>query len=92
MAEKLPPEPTELIYLPRPSWLPALFALGLALTVLGLFAWWPYGAVGAIIALVAIVAWIRDTASEISRLPIEQRPASAVLPAVPLRRPPARRR
>ena len=93
MAEgKLPPEPTELVYPPRPSWLPALVALGLALTVVGLFAWLPYGVVGAIIALVALIAWIRQAASETSRLPIEQRPASAVLPAVPLRRPPARER
>jgi hypothetical protein len=82
----LPPQPTELVYLPRPSWLPAFTALGIALAVVGLFAWWPYGVVGAIIALVSIVAWIRGAARETSRLPVEQRPASAVLPAVPLRR------
>jgi hypothetical protein len=86
MAE-LPPEPTELVYLPKPSWLPAFTALGLALVVVGLFAWWPYGAIGAIIAIVSIVAWIRDAARETSRLPVEQRPATAVLPAVPRRRP-----
>jgi hypothetical protein len=82
----LPPQPTELVYLPRPSWLPAFTALGIALAVVGLFAWWPYGVVGAVIALVSIVAWIRGAAREMSRLPVEQRPASAVLPAVPLRR------
>jgi len=90
MAE-LPPEPTELVYLPRPSWLPALTALGVALVVVGLFAWWPYGAIGALIALVSIIAWIRGSAGETSRLPMQQRPASAVLPAVPLRRPDSKR-
>lgn len=81
-----PPEPTELVYLPRPSWLPAFAALGIALVVVGLFAWRVYAVFGAVIALVAIVAWVRDAATQTSRLPIEQRPRSAVLPAVPLRR------
>ncbi|HZA90339.1 MAG TPA: hypothetical protein VE401_08910 [Solirubrobacterales bacterium] len=92
MAERgLPPEPTELVYLPKPSWLPLLTALGIALGLVGLFAWWPYGVVGAIIALVSIIAWIRGVARETSRLPVEQRSTTAVLPAVPLRRRPARR-
>ncbi|MGH2961674.1 MAG: hypothetical protein ACRDL3_05700 [Solirubrobacterales bacterium] len=81
-----PPEPTELVYLPRPSWLPAFAALGIALVVVGLFAWWVYAVFGAVIALVSIIAWIRDAATQTSRLPREQRPRSAVLPAVPLRR------
>jgi hypothetical protein len=89
MANRLPPPPTELIYLPESSWLPLFTALGLALTVLGLFAWWPYGAIGAIIAVVSIIAWIRRVSDETARLPIEQRPSSAVLPAAPLRRSPA---
>jgi hypothetical protein len=87
MADRLPPPPTELIYLPEPSWLPLFTALGLALTVLGLFAWWPYGVIGAIIAVVSIIAWIRRVSDETARLPIEQRPSLAVLPAAPLRRP-----
>ena len=89
MAEP-PPEPTELIYLPQPSWHPVFAAFGLALVVVGLFVWWPYGASGAIIALVAVIASIRDSARQTSRLPLEQQPASAVLPAVPLRRPRAK--
>ena len=86
-ARGLPPEPTELIYPPRPSWLPALFALGLSLVLVGLFAWWVYGVVGAVIALVAIVAWIRRAVEETSRLPRRQQPATAVLPPVPPRSP-----
>ena len=88
MAE-LPPEPTELVYLPKPSWLPLLTALGIALGLVGLFAWWPYGVVGTIIAVVSIIAWMRGAARGTSRLPVEQRSTTAVLPAVPLRRPPA---
>jgi hypothetical protein len=86
MSAGQPPEPTELVYLPSPSWLPLLTALGVALGVVGLFAWWPYGVVGAIIALVSIVAWIRSASRATSRLPVEQRPATAVLPAETLRR------
>jgi hypothetical protein len=82
----LPPEPTELVYLPKPSWLPIFAALGLALVVVGLFSWWPYAVIGAVIGLVAVVAWLRDSSRELSRLPVEQRETSAVLPAVPLRR------
>jgi hypothetical protein len=86
-ARGLPPEPTELIYPPRPSWLPAFVALGLSLVLVGLFAWWVYGVVGAIIAVVAVVIWIRSAARETSRLPRRQRVATAVLPPVPPRRP-----
>jgi hypothetical protein len=85
-ARGLPPEPTELIYPPRPSWLPPLTALGLALVLLGLFAWWVYGVAGAIIAFVATFAWIRRAAAETSRLPRRQRISTAVLPAAPPRR------
>ena len=89
MADRgLPQEPTELVYLPKPSWLPFLAALGIALGLVGLFAWWPYGVVGAIIAVVSLIAWMRSAARETSRLPVEQRSTTAVLPAVPLRRPP----
>jgi hypothetical protein len=80
-------EPTELLYLPAPSWQPALVAAGLAGVVVSLFTWWPYGAVGAVVALAALWAWIRDSRREFSRLPRRQRLTSAVLPAVPLKRP-----
>ena len=80
------PRPAELVYLPRPSWLPALTALGLAFAIVGLFVWWPYGVIGGAVALVSIIAWIRRATRDTSELPLEQRPATAVLPAVPLRR------
>ena len=53
-------EPTELVYLPAPSWQPALLAAGLAGVVASLFTWWPYGVIGAVVALVSLWAWMRD--------------------------------
>ena len=79
-------EPSELLYLPPPSWQPALLAAGLAGVVASLFTWWPYGVVGALVALAALWAWIRDARREFSRLPREQRISAAVIPAVPLKK------
>jgi hypothetical protein len=80
-----PPEPTELIYPPKPSWVPALAAMGLVLVVVGLFTLWVYSVIGAVIALLALRSWIHDVRLDLSRLPGEQRPVTAVLPAVPPR-------
>ena len=79
-------EPSELLYLPPPSWQPALLAAALAGVVASLFTWWPYGVVGALVALAALWAWIRDARREFSRLPREQRITAAVIPAVPLKK------
>jgi hypothetical protein len=86
MSDAQPPQPTEMIYLPRPSWLPPLTGVGLALVVVGLYAGWVMLVVGAAIALPAIWRWITQTRNAFSRLPRDQRPATAVLPAVPPRR------
>lgn len=79
-------EPGELIYLPEPSWYPALIAAGLAGIVASLFTWWPYGVVGAFVALFALIAWIRESRETFGRLPRRQRTVAATLPAVPLKR------
>lgn len=81
-----PPEPSELVYVPEPSWLPVLAAAGLAGILVGLFAGWPYAVVGAIVLVLTLWAWLRDAGDELARLPREQHLTSAVLPAVPLRR------
>jgi hypothetical protein len=87
MAEdRQPPPPVELVYVPRPSWLPLLTAAGLAGILVGLFAGWPYAVSGAALALGSIWAWFRRTGEEIARLPLRQRITSAVLPAASLRR------
>jgi hypothetical protein len=78
-------QPLELVYVPEPSWQPALIAFGLAAVLASLFTWWPYGVTGAVIALFALRAWIRDARANYDRLPRKQRIATAVLPAVPLR-------
>jgi hypothetical protein len=75
-----PPKPTELIYLPRASALPALVALGIAAVVVGLYAWWPYAVIGALIALVSLILWLRTNRDEIARMPREQRTDTAPIP------------
>jgi hypothetical protein len=87
MADRGAGEPTELIYLPEPSWAPALIAFGLAAVLAGIFIWWPYGVAGALVALPALWSWIRDARAGFSRLPRRQRVTTAAIPAVPLRRP-----
>lgn len=79
-------EPVELVYLPAPSWQPALIGFGVAAVVTSVFTWWPYGVVGAVVALAALWAWIRDSREQFARLPRRQRPSTAVLPAVPLKK------
>ena len=80
------PQPTELVYVPAPSWAPVLAGAGLAIVGIGLFTGWVYAAVGGVIALGGMWAWIRGAATDMGRLPREQRVSTAVLPAVPLRR------
>ena len=75
-----PEKPTELIYLPKPSGLPVVVALGIALIVVGVFAWWPYSVVGGIVAIVAFAAWMRDNRAEIARMPREQEETPARIP------------
>jgi len=85
--DRQPPEPSELVYVPGPSWLPVLTAAGLAGLLVGLFAGFPYAVAGAILLLAALRAWVHKTGDEVARLPREQRLSTAVLPAVPLRAP-----
>jgi hypothetical protein len=85
--DRQPPEPSELVYVPGPSWLPVLAAAGLAGLLVGLFAGLPYAVAGAILLLAALRAWVRKAGDDVARLPREQRLSTAVLPAVPLRAP-----
>ena len=75
-----PPKPTELIYLPSASVLPALVAIGIAAVVVGLYAWWPYSVIGALIALISLVLWLRTNRDEIARMPREQHTDTAPIP------------
>lgn len=75
-----PPKPTELIYLSRPTALPALFAVGLAGVVVGLYAWWPYAAIGGVVALICLVRWLKLNKREIAALPRHQHTDTGPIP------------
>jgi len=81
-----PPEPTELIYLPSGSAMPALVAAGIAAVVIGLFTWWPYAAVGGLMALAGLFVWLRVNRAEIERMPRTQHADTAPIPLASLRR------
>jgi hypothetical protein len=87
------PESTELVYLPRPSWAPALLAFGAMMIVNGiygegfLFRGWVYMIVGAVIALGALRSMIVGAVRDFYERPRRQRPRPAVLPAGSLKPP-----
>lgn len=75
-----------MIYQPRSSWAPAVFAFALALTVCGIFAegfmvrGWIYSIIGGIVALFAFRSMVRDGIRDYYELPRKQRARGAVLP------------
>jgi hypothetical protein len=75
-----PQEPTESIYLPRPTIYPALFAFGLSAVIVGLYAWWPYSVIGGFIALISLIGWLRANRREIAHMPLHQRTDTAPIP------------
>lgn len=75
-----PEKPSEMIYLPAPTALPVIFAVGIAFVVLGFFAWWPYAVVGGIVTFGAFIAWMRRNRAEIARMPREQEETPARIP------------
>lgn len=81
------PEATELVYTPGNSWMPAFCAFGLAAVLAGIFVWFPYAIAGGIVALVAIASMLSSSGGDVERLPRRQRVTTAVLPAVPPRKP-----
>ena len=86
MSDRGATEPTELVYIPEPSWYPIIFAAGVAGVVASLFTWWPYGVVGAIAAIVALVAMIKRSGEDFDRLPRAQRITSGPIPPTTLKR------
>ena len=80
------PEPGELIYAPRPSWVPALLAFALALAVCGIYAevflvrGWIYSVIGVVVALFALRLLTRESVREFFGLRRKQRIRGAVLP------------
>src|SRR5262245_45077267 len=80
------PEPGELVYQPRSSWAPAIFAFAIALAVCGVFAeglmvrGWIYSLIGGVIALFALRGMVKDATRGYYELPRKQRVRGAVLP------------
>ncbi len=80
------PEPGEMVYQPRSSWAPAVFAFALALAVCGIFAegfmvrGWIFSIIGGVVALFAFRSMIRDAIRSYYRLPRKQHVRGAVLP------------
>jgi hypothetical protein len=80
------PEPGELVYAPRSSWAPAIFAFALALAVCGIFAegfmvrGWVYSIIGTVVALFALRGMVRETIRDYYKLPRKQHVRGAVLP------------
>jgi hypothetical protein len=80
------PEPGELLYRPRSSWAPAVFAAAGALTVCGIFAngflvpSWIFSIVGGIVLLFALRSMIRGAVRDYYRRPRRQKARGAVLP------------
>jgi hypothetical protein len=87
-------EPSELIFLPRPSWAPAFLAIGAMLIVVGifgegfLFRGWVYMIAGAVVALAALRSLVAGAVRDYFERPRRQRPQAAVLPADTFRPPP----
>jgi hypothetical protein len=90
------PEPGELVYAPRPSFLPAFLAFALAVVVCGVYAegfmvrGWVYALIAGIAALFFFRGLVRNSVREFFRLPRRQRIRGAVLPVETIR-PPAKR-
>jgi hypothetical protein len=88
------PEPGELIYMPRSSWLPALLAFAIALAVCGIYASfmlpsWVYSIIGGVVALLALRALIGGAVRDFYRLRRRQLVRGAVLPVETIRPPSA---
>jgi hypothetical protein len=87
------PEPGELVYAPRSSWLPVFFGFAVALVVCGIFAegfmvrGWIYSIIGGLIALFALRGIIGGAAGDFFRLRRKQRARGAVLPVEAIRPP-----
>jgi hypothetical protein len=80
------PEPGELVYPPRSSWAPVIFAFALALAVCGIFAegfmvrGWIYSIIGIVVALFALRGMIQGAIRDYFSLPRKQHVRGAVLP------------
>ncbi len=87
MSERPVPKPSELVYVPEPSWSPLLIAGGLMIVLFATFTWWVYGLVGVALLLPSLRYWFRRSDDDVASLPRRQRVTTSVLPAVPPKKP-----
>src|SRR5439155_6033346 len=76
------PEPTELVYVPGPSWAPAFTAVGVAALAIGVFTSVIISIAGAVVLFWAVTQWFRSFEDQTERLPRRQRTTSTVLPPI----------
>jgi hypothetical protein len=67
---EIPPSGEE-IHLPGPSLLPALTAIGITLTLIGITTFIEFTVAGVILTLACIGRWIKDARHEIDELPLD---------------------
>ena len=79
-------EPTELIYVPSPSWAPLQLAAAIALLAAGTFMGPILWVIGGFILLLSARSWWTLANDEISRMRRDQPTDTAVIPAQPVRR------
>ena len=80
------PEPSELVYVPGPSWAPAFTAAALMMLTIGAFKGLVYVLIGAVLLARAILYWVRDADRQAESLPRRQQVSTAVIPATTLKR------
>jgi hypothetical protein len=67
---EVPPVGEE-IHLPGPSIIPALTALGITLTLVGITTFIEFTIIGGVLTIGCITAWIKDTRREVNELPLD---------------------
>jgi len=66
-----PPPAGEEIHLPGPSVLPALTAVGITLTLVGITTFIELTVIGILLTVACVVRWIKDTRHDIDELPLD---------------------
>lgn len=69
--EPQPPPVGEEIHLPAPTVVPALTALGITLTLVGLTTFIELTVIGGLLTLACVVSWIKTARAETDELPLD---------------------
>ena len=69
--EPQPPPVGEEIHLPPPTVVPALTAVGITLTLIGLTTFIELTVIGAVLTVVCVISWIKTARAELEELPLD---------------------